>query len=121
MSARPRQSRSVLAPLAENLTRRFSNADARWRRKVLRIGILIIGAYFVLNLLVGSYSMPRIIRLELERKTLVAANRQLTADLIDKDRLRKMLRSDPLYIEFIARTRYHMVRPNEAIYYYRGR
>ena len=37
-----------------------------------------------------------------------------------KQRVRKMLESDPIYLERIARTRFHMSRPNETIYLYRG-
>ena len=68
----------------------------------------------------GPYSLPRIARLDLERRALIEANQRLTIELIDAARIRKMLKSDPSYIEYIARTKYRMVRPNETIYRYRG-
>jgi cell division protein FtsB len=67
----------------------------------------------------GTYGIPRIVRLEMEKESLIKANRALTIELIDAERIKKMLQSDPGYIEYIARTRYHMARPNETIYRYR--
>lgn len=68
----------------------------------------------------GTYGIPRIARLEMERRSLVEANRHLTVELVESDRLRQLLRSSESYIEYIARTRYRMVHPNEVIYRYRG-
>ncbi len=120
MPHRVKQSRSFLTPLAENFVRRLASTDKRLRRKAIRYGFWILGLLFCYSLMVGTYSLPRIARLELERRALIEANRQLTIELIDAARIREMLKSDPGYIEQIARTRYRMVRPNETIYRYRG-
>lgn len=120
MPRRVKQSRSFLAPLAENFVRRLASTDKRLRRKVVRYGFWALGLMFVYSLMVGDYSLPRIGRLMVERRALVAANKQLTIDLIDAARTKRMLESDPAYIEYIARTRYHMALPNETIYRYRG-
>lgn len=100
--------------------RRLSSADKRLRRKVVKYGFWIIGLLFFYSLMSGTYGLPRIARLELERRALVKANKSLTMDLIDAARIKKMLESDPGYIEYIARTRYRMVYPNETIYRFRG-
>ncbi|MFH1687800.1 MAG: septum formation initiator family protein [bacterium] len=121
MPRRVKQNGSLFKPLADNLTRRLSNADARWRRKALRLGVAAVAVYFFFSLMVGTYSLPRIVRLELEKRSLEQANRQLLIHLIDNDRVRRMLKSDSRLIEHIARTRYHMVRPNETIYFYQRR
>jgi len=121
MPRRVKQSRSLLAPLTENLSRRLSNADARLRRKVLRISLWVIGFYFFCSLMMGTYSVPRIVRLEMEKKGLTESNQRMLVELIDSDRVRRMLTDDPRYIEYIARTRYYMVCPRETIYYFRGR
>ena len=121
MPRRVKQSRSRLAPLAESFVRNLSNADARLRRKIVRYGFWAIGLLFLYSLMVGNYGLPRIVRLELEKSALIEANRRAMVDLIDNDRIRKMLTGDRLYLEYIARTRYHMVKSNETIYYYRGR
>ncbi len=57
----------------------------------------------------------------MERRALVDANNNLRAEVIDAARIRRLLVSDDSYIEYIARTRYRMVRPDETIYRYRGR
>ncbi len=121
MPRRVKQSRSRLAPLAESFVRSLSNADARLRRKIVRYGFLAIGLLFFYSLMVGTYGLPRIVRLEMEKSALIEANRRAIVELIDNDRLREMLTGDRLYLEYLARTRYHMVKPNETIYYYRGR
>jgi cell division protein FtsB len=69
----------------------------------------------------GTYSIPRIIRLKMEQQALIEANRQYTVELVDAARVRRLLLTSPSYIEYIARSRYRMVRPNETIYRYRGR
>ncbi len=100
--------------------RKLSTADARLRRKIVRYAFWGVGLVFLYSMMVGTYSIPRIIRLELQKKSLVETNRTLLVNLIDSDRISKMLESDPIYLEHIARTRFHMVRPNETIYLYRG-
>jgi cell division protein FtsB len=120
MPRRIKQSRSFFAPLAENFMHRLSGADKRLRRKVVRSGFWLLGLLFCYSLLAGDYSIPRIVRLELQRSSLVEANRKLTIDLIDTARIVKVLKTDPHYIEYVARTRYHMAYPNETIFRYRG-
>jgi len=80
----------------------------------------MIGMLFLYSLMSGTYGIPRIARLEMERRSLVEANRYLAVELIESDRQRQLLRSDPSYIESIARTRYRMARPGETIYRYHG-
>lgn len=120
----PRKARqkkpSLLAP-AGDLLKRLSNADSRLRRRILQIGLWGLAVLFAYSLLIGTYSVPRIVRLNLKKQALIETNRRLAADLIDSDRIREMLTDDPVYIEQVARTRYYMVRPNEIIYRYRTR
>ncbi|MFH1374856.1 MAG: septum formation initiator family protein [bacterium] len=120
MPRRVRQSRSLLTPLAENLVRRFASTDTRLRRQVVRYAFWMLGLLFGCSLMIGSYSLPRIVRLELEKRSLVTANRQLTIELVDSHRIKRMLQYDPVYLEYVARTRYRMARPGETIYRYRG-
>jgi cell division protein FtsB len=119
MPRRVKKQPSLFAP-AGNLIKRLSNTDAQLRRKITRYGLLTIAVLLLYSFMSGTYGIPRIIRLELERKALVRANHDLLIELIDADRVRDMLRNDPHYIEYIARTRYYMAYPNETIYRYRG-
>ncbi len=121
MPRRVKQSRSLLGPLTDNFVTRLSNADARFRRKAVRFGFWTLGLVFIVSIMSGTYGIPRIVRLELERAKLIDANRRILVELIDNTRVRGMLENDPAYIEYLARTRYHMVSPNETIYYYRDR
>ena len=120
MPHRIKKKRSLFAPLADNFINRLSASDSRFRRKLVKISFWVVGAIFCYTLMSGNYGIPRIIRLEMQKHSLIEANQRLTADLIDAGRIRKLLEKDPSYIEYIARTKYRMVRPNETIYRYRG-
>ncbi len=110
---------SFLAP-AGDFIKRLSNTKARSRRKLLRYSIWALAIFLGYSFMSGTYGLPRIVRLELEKRDLVRGNHEMMVELIDSDRVRDMLRNDPAYIEKIARTRYHMSYPNETIYRYRG-
>ncbi len=120
MPHRIKNKRSIFAPLADNFIHRLSDSDSRFRRKFVKISFWVVGVIFAYSLMSGTYGIPRIIRLEMQKHSLIETNRCLTSELIDTDRTRRLLESDPGYIEYIARTKYRMVRPNETIYRYRG-
>ncbi len=121
MPRRVRKTRSRLPSLTESFVKKLSTADARLRRKVVRYAFWGVGILFFYSLMVGTYSIPRIVRLELQKSALIETNQRLLVNLMDNDRIRKMLESDRIYLEHIARTRFHMARPDETIYLYRGR
>jgi len=121
VTRRIKKTRSFLGPVAENFIKRVSGSDVRLRRKIIRIGFWVIGLTFLYSLLSGTYGVPRIIRLEMEKSALIEANRNKTAALVDAVRIRKRLVSDPEFIESIARSRYYMIYPGETIYRYQGR
>lgn len=110
-----------MGPVAENFVKRVSGSDARLRRKIIRIGFWVIGLTSLYSLLSGTYGIPRIVRLEMQKSSLIDSNRHKTAALVDAVRIRKKLVSDPRFIESIARERYYMIYPGETIYRYQGR
>ena len=120
MPRRVKKSSSIFSPLTGNFVKRLSGTSQRVRRKVVKVGFWVIGIMFVYSLMSGTYGIPRIIRLELERKALIEANHRELVNLVDASRVKRMLESDLNYIEYIARTRYHMAYPGETIYRYRG-
>jgi cell division protein FtsB len=120
MPRRIKQKPSLLAP-AGQLLRRLSDADVRTRRRITRYSLWVIGLFFLYTLMSGTYGIPRIARLKIEKETLIEDSRQRLAELVDEVRVREMLKNDPVYIEFVARTEYYLARPNEIIYRYRGR
>ncbi len=119
MPRRIRKSTSLLSP-ASNFIKRLSNSEARSRRKFFRFGLWGLVILLGYSFMSGTYGVPRIIRLQLERSALVEANQELLVELIEADRIREMLKSSPQYIEHIARTKYHLVRPNEKVFRYHG-
>ena len=120
MPRRINKTNSLFTP-AGNLLKRLSNTSLRYRRRLLRISLAVLAVAFAWSLLIGTYSLPRIIKLHLQRASLVTANRRLSTELVDAARVIEMLKSDPVFLEQIARSRYYMVRENETIYRYRGR
>ena len=120
MRRRVNKGGSLLAP-AGSLIKKLSNSSQRHRRQLLRISLTVLAIVFVGSLLFGTYSIPRIIKLHLQRSSLIQANRRLSTELVDAARVVKMLKSDPGYLEQIARSRYYMAREDETIYRYRGR
>ena len=86
----------------------------------MRVSLWVVGILFVYSLMTGEYSIPNIVRLKLEKESLIRANRELAVELVDATWERELLLHDPIYIEKIARARYHLARPNETIYRYRG-
>ena len=121
MPRRVKQNRFSLAPLAEDFVRRLAKENSRLRRKVVRYGFWIVSGLLVYSLTIGSYSLPRIVRLHVQKTRLIEANRRLTAQVVDDAYIKALLKTDPAYIEYIARTKYHMVYPGETIYRYRNR
>jgi len=121
MSRRIRKKPGLFAPLTDNLVSRLNSTSARTRRKIVRYGSWTLAGLFVYSLMIGDFSLPRIAKLEMEKHNLMMANRLQSATLIDATRIRSLLTRDPDYIEYIARTRYHMVKPGETLYRYLNR
>ena len=117
---RVRKSGSLLAP-AGSLLKRLSDTSLRYRRRLLRVSLAVLSVAFISSLLFGTYSVPHIIKLHLQRSSLIQANRRLSTELIDAARVIEMLKNDPGYLEQIARSRYYMARKDETIYRFRGR
>ena len=120
MPRRVKKTPSLFAPAGDFL-RKLSNEQARFRRRLVIVGFLGVIVFFVYSVMNETYGIPRITRLELERKALLQANQRQLVQLVDASRERELLRTDDAYIEYIARTRYHMAYPNETVYRYHGR
>ena len=118
MSRRVKKKASLFAPLAENLAGRLAKTNTQTRRRLTRWGAWIFAVLFIYSLMIGTFSIPRIVRLDAERRHLLTASRLQAAALIDACRVRDMLKYDKLYIEQIARQRFHLVYPDETLYRY---
>lgn len=120
MPRRVNKNKSIFTPLTENFIKRVSTSDDRTRRRIVKSGLILFCVFLLYSIFSGTFGIRRIIKLELEKKTLIETNRIEMAKLIDAEHINQMLKSDDSYIEYIARTRYHMVYPGETIYRYRG-
>jgi len=120
MPRRIRSKPTILTP-AGNLIKRLRESDDRIRRRLVRIALAFIAVFFVWSCFDSEYGMVRIVKLSMERDGIAQSNQRKMAELIDAVRIRELLKSDRGYIEYIARTRYHMAAPNETIYRFRGR
>ena len=108
--------KSFLQPIRQNLAKRLSNTDARFRRKLLRALVVFVGLFFIYSFFSGDYGFIRITRLHFEKSRLNRENHRLLVKLIDAELTQKRLIGDLNYIEYIARTRHYLSRPGEVIY-----
>ncbi len=120
MPRRIRTKPTILTP-AGNFFRRLRESDDRLRKRLIKGGLVILAVLFVWSCFDSEYGILRIAKLSMERNAIARANQRELVQLIDATRIRNLLKSDKGYIEFIARTRYHMAAPNETIYRFRGR
>ncbi len=120
MTRRVKRNKSIFFPITDSFLSKISSTDSKLKRKVLKYASFLLVLIVGYSMVSGSYGIPRIIKLELTKKSLSESNRKLTAELIDAVKLREMLLNDGEYIEYIARTRYFMVKPNETIFRYHG-
>ncbi len=120
MPRRIKNNKSIFTPITDNFLKKISTTDKRVRRKFVKYGFCLIGLFFVYSLLSSTYGIKRMITLKLEKNTLIDLNRQEFVKLVDGQNMKNLLLHDDDYIEYIARTRYHMVYPGETIYRYQG-
>jgi cell division protein FtsB len=120
MPRRIRTKPTLLTP-AGNLIKRLRESDDRLRWRLTWVTLAVTGIFLVWSAFDSEYGLTRIVKLQMEQKAMVQANQRELAQLIDAVRVRDLLRTDRGYIEYIARTRYHMAAPNETIYRFRGR
>jgi cell division protein FtsB len=98
----------------------FSRQAMPRRRAVsprARRALWIIGGIVLLYLfIVGDRGAWRLLSLLHLRDELAAEELALSAEVIDLDTRHRLLESDTTFIEKIARTEYHLSRPDETIY-----
>ena len=111
----------ALADLRKKVTRqlisRLSEHEHGFKRKTIRLGIYLAVLYVIYLFCAGDYGLFRIYRLTSERNDFLENYRATVAETIDYSYRLRRLRTDPHYIEWLARTRYGFSRPNEVIYH----
>jgi len=74
------------------------------------------GTVLLYLFIVGDRGAWRFLSLHHMRDELAAEELALTAQVIDLDTRHRLLETDTTFIEKIARTEYHLSRPDETIY-----
>lgn len=120
MPRRIKQTKPILPSLMSNFIGRLSDSNNRLRKKLLKYGYIALAVFFIYSAVSPTFGIQRIIFLELEKETLKDSNREELVKLIDAERIRNLLKTSDSYIEYLARTRYHMIYPGETIYRYYG-
>ncbi|GEM_PF-3253756 len=86
-----------------------------YRIVVLRFILLAIFLAIGFRLTVGEYGFLNMIELRKQITELKAEELKLTAEVVDLELKRDRLRSDPLYIEKVARKNFQLKRPGETV------
>src|SRR3972149_4301596 len=93
------------------LTRRLASAlpHSRLKRFIILAGIIfLIFTYFS-----GDFGFIRMMRLKQKKKNLELQFKKLQAEVLQLEREKNLLQSDPYYLEKIAREKYGLSRPDE--------
>ena len=107
--------------LRKNITRRLLGRLAEHefgvKRKARRF-LLYLGLLYIIYLFcAGDYGLMRIYRLTQEKEDLQADYQILVAEIADYHYYLRRIKTDPHFVEYIARTYYGFSRPNEVIYH----
>lgn len=113
---RPRSRRRGLVTVSEFSSRAFrrpGRALPPWFRP---FALTVFGGLLLYFFVAGEMGLSRLVSLQRLRRQLGKQELELSAQVIDLDTRRRLLESDTTYIEKIARTEYHLSRPDETIY-----
>jgi cell division protein FtsB len=103
--------------IARRMLKRLAEADRRHRRRIGRIlfftAILYIGYLFCS----GDYGLFRIYRLTKQRNELQQEYMSITSESVYYLYNLRRLKTDPHFIEWLARTQYGYSRPGDIIYH----
>jgi cell division protein FtsB len=103
--------------VTRRLISRLVEHEHGFKRKTIRLGIGLIILYVIYLFCAGDYGLMRIYRLSSERQELQAEYRDLVAETADYSYYLRRFKSDPHFVEWLARTRYGFSRPQETIYH----
>lgn len=82
-------------------------------RVVFWMGLTAVAVYFIVS---GDLGLIRLFSLHDYHHQLVAEELSLTTQVVDLDTRFRLLETDTLFIEKIARTEYKLSRPDEIVY-----
>lgn len=89
------------------------NGASTWKARIPVLTVAVLILYLFVS---GQLGLWRLLSLWQLRGDLRAQQTELTVDVVDLEMRRQRLESDDSYIEEVARTEYHMSRPDEIVY-----
>jgi len=103
--------------VTRQLIGRLVEYEHGFKRKSFRLGIGLAVLYLIYLFCAGDYGLMRIYRLSNQREELQAQYRGIVAEAVDYSYNLRRLKTDPHFVEWLARTRYGFSRPGETIYH----
>jgi cell division protein FtsB len=103
----------VTGQLVKRLARSESRLRQIWPRALLYMAVPYVFWLFCM----GDYGLFRIYRLHKRKAELETRQQETVVRAIDLHYALRRLRTDPKYVEWIARNRYGFSRADEIIYY----
>ena len=95
---------------------RLRESPPRLSPKVKRFGLVALGAGLLYFFVVGEMGLTRLFALNKQKASLEKEELSLMAQLIDLDTRNRLLKTDTLFIEGLARSEFHLSRPGEVVY-----
>ncbi len=94
-----------------------SSKTARRKKLLLVVGVLF-SIYLLASFILGEMGLVKYYRMKAQYNRLSDEIAQLSTDNTRLTREVRALRSDPAYLERIARDKLGLARPGEIVYYY---
>jgi len=111
-----RKKKSLPVRIRERLSEFYGDLSTGNRRKLYRVAGTAAAVLILYAFLAGDTGLWRIAKLHVEQNRLETENHELLVKLIDAEMIKKRLKNDRRYLEYIARTRHLLSRPGEIIY-----
>ena len=88
----------------------------KWSGRAKAAFVIVASASFLYFLVSGDLGIVRLISIHKQHDELKAEELAIAAQVVDLDTRKRLLESDSLFIEQVARTEFQMSRPGEIVY-----
>lgn len=103
--------------IARRLLKKLAEQNRFFHGRTVRIIFYLAIIYIAYLFCAGDYGLFRIYRLTRERNELKQEYLSIAAEAIDYSGRLHRLKTDPNFVEWLARTQYGFSRPGETIYH----
>ena len=103
--------------VTRQLIGRLIEHEHGFKRKTFHFAVAMAIVYLLYLFCAGDYGLLRIQRLYDRQEVLETEYRTLSAEAVDYAYSLRRFRTDPHFVEWLARTRYGFSRPQEIIYH----